>query len=61
MRQCIGFGEFEGTCENPADANDAGYWCRRCEPIRVEHIGRQLREIHDDLVARAREAADRGG
>lgn len=42
---CIGFGEFEGRCENPADANDAHLWCERCEKLRVAHLTGQFAAI----------------
>lgn len=45
MPRCIGFGDLEGRCENPADANDTRLWCMRCENARRAHISAQMEKI----------------
>jgi len=43
--KCIGFGEFEGHCQNEAGGRmlpKSKYWCDRCEKLRREHISNQF-------------------
>lgn len=52
VRKCIGFGEFEGKCQNPAGTKWSEYWCERCDKLRLEHIDEQLSKIHADFFKR---------
>jgi hypothetical protein len=46
MSPCIGFGEFEGTCENEAgDSPWSKLWCLRCDRLRLDHITAQMEKI----------------
>lgn len=47
MKQCIGFGEFEGECQILMKNNL--YWCLRCDDLRKTHISAQLAKIEADL------------
>ncbi len=47
--KCIGFGEYEGKCENKAGTKWSPYWCERCNKLRIEHIDKQLTNIKDTL------------
>lgn len=42
---CIGYGPYEGTCENRAGTAWGPYWCERCNKIRLETIDRSLQEF----------------
>lgn len=52
LPRCIGYGPFDSRradpaqhCQNPADANRARLWCRRCEALRVAAIDNQMAAI----------------
>jgi hypothetical protein len=49
MSTCIGYGEFEGKCENAAGTPWTPLWCLRCDKIRRATIGNQLEGILDSL------------
>jgi hypothetical protein len=59
--RCIGYGEFDNRrkngpgCHNPADANSALLWCKRCEKLRREHITQQFAEINAGFVASSKD------
>ena len=38
MKRCIGFGEFQGKCENEAGTKWSPHWCKRCNELRFDHI-----------------------
>src|SRR5690554_5553767 len=63
--RCIGYGEFEGKCENKADrtTSPSGYWCERCEKLRRKTITRQMetlaRELREEELAWRREREKR--
>lgn len=42
---CVGFGEFEGKCQNPAGCKHTPYWCERCNILRMVHIEESLNKI----------------
>lgn len=42
---CVGFGPYEGKCENEAGTPWTPYWCPRCDKLRKEHISEQLEGI----------------
>jgi hypothetical protein len=46
---CVGFGPHEGKCSNPAGSPWSKLWCRRCDEIRVETIGRKLLAIKEAM------------
>lgn len=43
--KCIGFGPYEGKCDNEAGTVRTPYWCQRCDDMRIEHIDRQFERI----------------
>lgn len=49
---CIGFGEFEGRCENDAGGppRDNPIWCGRCDTLRIEHISAQFKKIEEGFA-----------
>jgi hypothetical protein len=53
--RCIGFGEREGVCENPAGGppRDNPIWCGECDTARIEHISAQFQKIKEGFRARA--------
>lgn len=44
-KQCIGFGEFEGKCENLAGCSHTPVWCARCNQLRMDHITKRLEAL----------------
>ena len=44
---CIGFGEFEGKCKNPAGASHSPHWCQRCDDLRIDHLTEQFKKMSD--------------
>jgi len=40
--KCIGFGNYEGKCQNPPGSSHSKLWCQRCDDIRRGHITKQL-------------------
>jgi len=56
LPRCIGFGEFDNRrkdgpgCSNPADANAALLWCKRCEALRLKHITEQFARISEGFA-----------
>lgn len=48
QQQCIGFGEFEGSCKEPT-CSQSPYWCTRCEGLRRAHLDRRLEELAHDF------------
>lgn len=44
-KKCIGFGEYEGKCDNEAGTKWTPHWCLRCDELRRAHITRQLEDI----------------
>lgn len=46
--KCIGFGRYEGRCEN--EAMDGRYWCKRCEELRIKHLDKRFEEISKMFV-----------
>jgi len=47
--KCIGYGEFEGKCDNEAGTPWTPYWCLRCDKIRRATITKQLEDIRDSF------------
>ena len=47
IRQCIGFGEFEGRCGAIAGTRWSDHWCLRCDKLRLAHITKQMEHIRD--------------
>lgn len=43
--KCIGFGPFEGHCENEAGTPRTPYWCQRCDDLRIEQISKRFDEL----------------
>jgi hypothetical protein len=44
-RTCIGFGERDGTCTNPAMKREPRLWCDDCEKDRMAYLSRQFESI----------------
>ena len=44
-RTCIGFGEFDGKCDQPAGSSHSELWCQRCDDLRLAALTRQFAEI----------------
>ena len=42
--KCIGFGNFEGICNNKT-GKLSKYWCDRCEKLRRIYIGKQMTKL----------------
>jgi hypothetical protein len=47
LKWCLGFGDTEGTCENPPGSRLSPFWCQTCDDKRVAYIGRQLDKIQN--------------
>ena len=43
--KCIGFGEFEGKCDNVAGTKWSPHWCERCNKLRFDQIDNRFKEI----------------
>lgn len=54
-RRCLGFGEFEGICENEPGTPWTPHWCPRCDELRKDHITNQLAQISQRMAARRAE------
>jgi hypothetical protein len=51
-RKCIGYGEFEGKCDNDAGSTHSEYWCQRCDDIRLATIDASLEGMIERLGQR---------
>ena len=40
--KCLGYGPYEGKCDNKAGTPWTKYWCPRCDELRREAITKQL-------------------
>ena len=49
-RVCIGFGEYEGKCQNEAGTPWTPYWCPRCDELRRKHISDQLDAMEKKMM-----------
>ena len=47
--KCIGYGIYDRKCTNEAGTPWTKYWCKRCDDIRRETVGKQMREIRDSF------------
>jgi hypothetical protein len=52
LKICIGFGPYEGNCENPAGTPWTPHWCDRCDRLRRDTITKQLETIKAKFVLR---------
>ena len=52
-RICIGFGEYEGKCQNEADTPWTPYWCSRCDKLRQRYISDQLDKLMNDFAQKS--------
>lgn len=52
--RCLGFGEFEGKCQNEAGTSASPFWCPRCDGLRRDHISKQLDEINSKIERKLR-------
>lgn len=43
--QCLGFGEFEGACENIAGTPWTVLWCLRCDELRRAYLSAQFEKL----------------
>jgi len=55
LKQCIGFGDKEGKCNNPAGTKWSPYWCEECNKARLEHISKRFEEIAIRLAPEVKE------
>jgi len=44
--KCIGFGDKEGKCNNPAGTKWSPHWCEECNRKRLDHITNRLEEMN---------------
>ena len=44
-RVCIGYGEFERRCQNPAGSRHSDLWCQRCDDLRMASLNRDFAKI----------------
>lgn len=49
MQKCLGFGEYEGCCENESGCAHSSYWCERCNKLRIDEIERKLEQMSREL------------
>ena len=49
--RCIGFGEFEDTCEEEAGASHSPLWCPRSDDLRRAHLDERFKEIGRQFAA----------
>lgn len=42
QRICIGYGEYEGKCQEAAGTPWSPYWCDRCNRLRMDKISAAL-------------------
>ena len=45
MSKCIGYGEYEGKCNNKAGTKWGPLWCMRCDKIRMATISSKFKDI----------------
>jgi len=45
FKKCLGFGDYEGKCQNVAGTAFTPYWCPRCDALRRDAITAQLDAI----------------
>ncbi len=43
--KCIGYGPWEGKCENEAGTPWTDLWCPRCDELRRETVTKQLEAL----------------
>lgn len=59
MSKCLGYGPYEGKCDNKAGTPWTPYWCPRCDEIRKATITKQLESIAAKMRAAAIERAEK--
>ena len=47
--KCIGYGPYEGECDNEAGTPWSPYWCPRCNDLRLRTIDEHLQQVVDEL------------
>lgn len=52
--KCIGYGIYEGKCQNKAGTPWTPAWCMRCDVIRRKTITKQLEGIRDSFSPKVR-------
>jgi len=50
---CLGFGVFEGICNNTAGTAWTPYWCTRCDELRKESITESLKGMITEIKERS--------
>ena len=45
MKKCIGFGKYEGWCNNPSGSSHSKLWCQRCDDLRMAHLDKRFAEL----------------
>lgn len=43
----LGFGEFEGKCNNEAGTPWTPYWCNKCDELRRNKLSKSLQDIQE--------------
>ena len=56
--KCIGFGSFEGKCDNEAGTVRTPYWCQRCDDLRVKHISKRFDQLVDESTVYGNDCRD---
>ncbi len=51
-RSCIGYGEFEGKCNNIAGTKWSPHWCEKCNKLRLDHIDKSMNKLMADMKSR---------
>lgn len=49
--RCIGFGEYEGRCENVHDGALNPVWCDRCNAFRIAYLNGQFAKLSERFEA----------
>lgn len=49
--RCVGFGEREAVCENPAGGppRDNPIWCGECDTARIAYLNGQFQKVEEGL------------
>jgi len=58
-RICLGFGELDGICKQPAGSMWSDHWCQECDKKRIASISASLEQI-EAALAQGSENRERG-
>jgi hypothetical protein len=56
LKRCIGFGPYEGSCDNVAGTKCTPLWCERCDQLRMDHLNKQMNKLRQLIDAEDSEA-----